>query len=129
MMTTTRPTFTVTAERGRSGVWVLESDNGAVSQVRRLDQAESEMREAIAYLSGLASDSFDIAVMPVLPTAYLEAEAEAERLAQAAAEAKTMAARASRAAAHALRDTGMSLREVGTIMGVSYQRAAQLVGD
>ena len=43
--------FQVTAERG-NGVWVLESDLGAVSQVRRLDQAADEMREALAYLAG-----------------------------------------------------------------------------
>ena len=47
--------FQVTAERG-NGVWVLESDLGAVSQVRRLDQAADEMREALAYLAGLPEE-------------------------------------------------------------------------
>lgn len=39
---------TVTAERTRRGWWVLEEPTlGAVSQVRRLDQAAADMREPI----------------------------------------------------------------------------------
>ena len=60
--------FQVTAERG-NGVWVLESDLGAVSQVRRLDQAADEMREALAYLAGLPEEEVEVEVVPVLPTA------------------------------------------------------------
>ena len=38
--------FTVTAERGPSGAWVLECDElGLVSQTRRLDRAEDEVAE------------------------------------------------------------------------------------
>ena len=57
------------AERG-NGVWVLESDLGAVSQVRRLDQAADEMREALAYLAGLPEEEVEVEVVPVLPTAW-----------------------------------------------------------
>ncbi|AEX43460.1 hypothetical protein CDHC01_0395 [Corynebacterium diphtheriae HC01] len=47
VMTTT---YTVTAERGTSGVWVLEyAELGAVSQTKRLANAADEMREALAY--------------------------------------------------------------------------------
>lgn len=39
--------YTVTAERGDSGWWVLEEPTlGAVSQVRRLDQVADEIRPA-----------------------------------------------------------------------------------
>ena len=69
-----RRTFSVTAERGRGPWWVTEcAEVGAVSQVRRLDQAADDIREAIAYLSGLPEDSFDIEVAPVLPDAFWEA--------------------------------------------------------
>lgn len=60
-------TFVVTAQRG-NGVWVLEAPEvGAVSQCRRLDHAASEMREAIAYLAGLAESQLEIEVRPVGP--------------------------------------------------------------
>lgn len=52
-------TVTVTAERG-DGVWVLESDNGAVSQVYTLSQAEAEMREPVAHLAGLLESEVEI---------------------------------------------------------------------
>lgn len=39
---------------------------GAVSQVRHLDQAADEMREAVAYLAGLPQEESDLHVVPVL---------------------------------------------------------------
>lgn len=50
---------TVTAERG-DGVWVLESDNGAVSQVHTLSREKEEMREAVAHLAGLPESEVEI---------------------------------------------------------------------
>ena len=56
-----RKTFTVTAERGRGPWWVTEcAEAGCVSQVRRLDQVADDIREAIAYQTGLSADEFDI---------------------------------------------------------------------
>ena len=61
-------TYTVTAERGTSGVWVLEcKDLGVVSQTSRLDRAEDEVVEALAHQSGLAPTEFDVEVVPMLP--------------------------------------------------------------
>lgn len=59
--------FEVMAERGRGDWWVLEAPEvGAVSQVKRLDEAADEMREAIAYLAGLPIGEVHIDVRPVL---------------------------------------------------------------
>ena len=124
-----RRTFTVTAERGRDPWWVTEcAEVGAVSQVRRLDQAADDIREAIAYLSGLPEDSFDIEVAPVLPDAFWEAMRGAESQRAAAAAANRAAAELNQRAARVLRDEGLTLRDVGHLMGVSHQRAAQLAG-
>lgn len=60
--------FTVTAERGASGAWVLEcGELGVVSQTRRLDRAEDEVTEAIAFQSGFKPDEFGFEVVPILP--------------------------------------------------------------
>ena len=76
-----RKTFTVTAERGRGPWWVTEcAEAGCVSQVRRLDQVADDIREAIAYQTGLSADEFDIEVVPALPDAYRQAADEADRL-------------------------------------------------
>lgn len=120
--------FEVTAQRGKGDWWVLEAPQvGAVSQVRRLDQAADEMREAVAYLAGLPEQEVELHVVPVLPADYLtHAKAAAQARAEAA-RATSPAAAESRSAARALRQAGLTLRDVGTVMGVSHQRAAQLV--
>lgn len=67
--------FTVTVERGHGDWWVLEvPDVGAVSQVRRLDQVEDEMREAIAHLAGLpeSESEVEVDVRATLPEDYVE---------------------------------------------------------
>ena len=60
-------TVIVTAERAEKW-WVLECvEAGSVSQCKRLDQVDEEMREAIAYQLGIPEDSFAIEVEPILP--------------------------------------------------------------
>lgn len=121
-------TFVVTAQLGRSGWWVLEAPEvGAVSQVRHLDDAEAEMREAIAYLAGIPESECIIDVRPIVSDGYREHAESAATQRQIAATATRRAAQESRAAAHALRSEGLTLRDIGTIMGVSHQRAAQLL--
>lgn len=72
--------FTVTAERGRDDWWVLEApDVGAVSQVRRLDQVEDEMREAIAHLAGLPESAVEVDVRATLPEDCVEHVGQARR--------------------------------------------------
>ena len=118
---------TVTAERSGRW-WVLESaEAGAVSQCRALSQADGEMREAIAYQLGLPEDSFDICLEIVLPPQYDLAieesrilHAESEQIARQAVDAR-------RRAAKELQRLHMSVRDIGEVMGVSYQRAHQLV--
>lgn len=117
--------ITVTAERG-NGVWVLESDNGAVSQVRSLAQAADEMREAVAYLAGVTEDDIEIDVVPILPTQFTEAQQRAERLRTESARLQHEAAQASHEAARTLVGAGLSMRDAAIVMGVSHQRIAQL---
>lgn len=120
--------FTVTAQRGKGAVWVLEAPQvGAVSQVRRLDQAAEEMREAVAFLAGLREDEVQIKVVPILPDSYERQLEKSTHLQDVAARATSQAANESRLTARALRDYGLTLRDVGTIMGISHQRAAQLL--
>lgn len=59
--------FTVTAQRGTDDVWVLEcAEVGSVSQTHSLEHAAEEMREAIAYQSGLGVDEIDVRVEPLV---------------------------------------------------------------
>jgi hypothetical protein len=118
---------TVTAERGKSW-WVLEApEAGSVSQVKRLSQADSEMREAIAYQLGIPRDSFEIDLKIQLPDGYRSALQEASELKAQANMSNRAAAQARRRAAHILADAHLTVRDIGEVMGISYQRAAQLL--
>lgn len=121
-------TYRVTAEHTRSGWWALEAEEvGAVSQVRRLDRAADEMREAIAFLAGVPEGDVDVEVVPTIPDTVREAMDNAARLRAEAQRANHDAAEESRRAARALAAEKYTLRDIGALMGVSHQRAQQLV--
>ena len=118
---------TVTVERSGKW-WVLESaEAGAVSQCRSLSQADAEMREAIAYQLGIPEDSFTIDLEVVLPPSYASEMEKSMALYLESAQIAQAAADARRRAAKELQKLHMSVRDIGEVMGVSYQRAHQLV--
>lgn len=121
--------YTVTAERSGKW-WVLQAEEapGAISQVVRLDQADV-MKEAIAFVTGEPEADVEIDVRPVLSdsagrrvASYLDYKGQAER---AAAQAATE----SRLAAAELAEAGMTVRDIGRVLHVSYQRAHQLLSS
>lgn len=120
-------TVTITAERSPGGFWILEADGIGVSQVRRLDQAIDEMTEPIETMLGVDISEVDVQVVPMLPETYTEERNHAESARSVAVEATSQAAMHSRRAARILADMGLSIRDVGQIMGISHQRAAKLI--
>ncbi len=84
-------------------------------------------RDLVAVMRDVDPDSFELTVSITLPEqvrAHLEAAA---RLREESARANTAAAKESRAAARALSNMGMPLRDIGVALGVSPQRASQLL--
>ncbi|MDR0847693.1 MAG: hypothetical protein LBN10_01405 [Propionibacteriaceae bacterium] len=120
-------TLHVTATKNKRGWTLVGVEYGAVSEVARLDQAVDDMREPLAWLSGLAEDAFDIEVSPEIPQLFRVEQEKAEQLRAEAERAKSAAAEHARKAAHVLADAGLSMRDIGSVMGVSHQRAHQLV--
>lgn len=126
----TRETFTAVCERdGESGWWVVTVAElpGIVTQGRNLVDARAMARDAIAIWNERSEDTFDVAVEARLApgadqtrSRALEARKEAER-------AQQEAARATREAVRTLiEDQGLTIRDVSQLLGVSYQRVAQL---
>jgi len=122
---------TVTVNAERSGKWwVLDApEAGAVSQCRSLSQADAEMREAIAFQLGLPEDGFVIDVHVVVPEEYKALATQATKLRDQAEEASRLASLTWRRAAKVLADRRMSVRDIGAVMGISHQRAAQLLAS
>jgi hypothetical protein len=85
------------------------------------------MREAIAYQLDIPPDSFEIDLDVIAPVEYRELAARVTQLRHQAETAAAEAAATQRAAAKVLAAQHLSVRDIGTLMGVSYQRAHQLV--
>ena len=121
--------YTVEAERGRRR-WSLQAVEapGAISEVDRLSQAEEWMREAISFVTGEPDNSIEIDLVPILSDTAREHLRRERELRAEAEQANSAAAAERRKAARALHSQGITLGDVGTLLGVSRQRPAQLVG-
>jgi hypothetical protein len=99
------------------------------TQARTLREVEAMARDLIAIMDEVPGDSFGLDVHITLPE---DVQAELERsaaLREQAARSQAQAAQLSRQAARRLHDQGLPLRDVGQALGVSFQRAKQLVDE
>ncbi len=119
-----------TARAKRDGKWwsISVADlPGALTQVRRLDQAEAMAREVIALVLDVPEDAFDVMVTPDLTEsqrAALDALDEAKANYEKAAAAMTK--RQQDVAALLVREDGLTVRDAAEVLGVSFQRVSQL---
>ncbi|HEX9766388.1 MAG TPA: hypothetical protein VGA36_06460 [Nitriliruptorales bacterium] len=120
-------TYEVTATRN-DGWWTLTVKDvpGAISQVRRLDQAEAWMREAIALVLDVDQHGFDVRIVAEMPGVRGRHLAElVDRRRHAAAELDAVH-RDQELAVAALRDEGLTMRDIATLLDLSHQRVAQI---
>lgn len=121
--------YAVTAAR-HGGWWALHADVPGASvwtQCRRLDQAESVAREAIALALDEPEDSFDVTVTSTIEDrlrAQIDAAQSLSRLADRAQRAATLM---NVSAARSLRHEGLSVRDTGALLSLSSQRISQLI--
>ncbi|MCO6559303.1 MAG: hypothetical protein J6575_07890 [Bifidobacterium sp.] len=96
-----------------------------VTQARTLSEVDTMARDLIEIMTG----DRDFAIrqemkFPEEVEAHLEAM---KRYREQSKKANTLAAQESRKAAKGLRQVGLTLRQIGQALGISYQRASQLV--
>jgi predicted RNase H-like HicB family nuclease len=123
-----RPTYTATAQRdGRWWFVRVPEIPGAVTQARRLDQVDAMAREVVSLLLEAAPDSFDLDVRPAIPEEVRAELTRARDLQRQAERSQAEAASLVRDAARKLRAQGLTVADVGAVLGVSFQRASQLL--
>jgi hypothetical protein len=122
--------FTSTAVR-EGKRWRVQCDQHLHirSQVPLLARAVEHQRAGIAACLDLAPSQVTVTVRPVLPDAARRHLSRAQERRHTASWANHAAAIETRLAARALAELGLSLRDIGTILGVSHQRAHQLLHD
>lgn len=119
--------FAVLVEREEGRWHIRVPDVNGYAQVRTLRGAPAVARDLIAHVTGQPANSFGLKLEWVLPTevqAHLEA---AQRLRREEKRANTAAANEVRIAAKGMAAAGMSVRDIGTVLGVSHQRAHQFL--
>jgi DNA-directed RNA polymerase specialized sigma24 family protein len=121
----------VTATATRTGQWwaieVLDVAGGLHTQARRLDQVASAVIDAVALVADVSPDTVQVDVIPKLPPAETELIESARSASQEAAHAAERASKLSRQAVERLRSEGLTVRDVGRLLGVSPQRVSQLL--
>jgi len=109
--------------------WMVEIPNIGLTQTRRLGEVEQMAQEYIAVTLDvpISSVTTSIAHIRVGDADVTEVRAEVEELRKTAREAEGKAAALMRATAANLSAAEVPIRDIGTVLGVSFQRADQLV--
>jgi len=122
-------TYQVTVER-EPGFWIIRVPEipEVVTQARRLADVKENAQEAIAVWTDTGAGDIDVSVTVVVPAVVQTALDEARRLQKEANDRLDRAGTATSEAARWLtKELGLTLREAAEILGVSFQRVAQLV--
>lgn len=104
-------------------------------RVREIDRSTQALRykdvaamasDLIEIMEGLGSDDYDLHLTVQLPSSVKDHQARAEVLREEARRKQAEAAAENRAAVQELLALGLSQREAGDVLGVSFQRVSQL---
>lgn len=122
-------TYHVRVERDEKH-WMLHvPEIDRVTQARNLRDVEPMARDLIAVMEEIPPDSFDLEINVVPPASVAAHLQKSKELSEQAAAIRSSAAAESRKAALELHRDGIPLRDVGALLGVSFQRAHQLVSE
>lgn len=112
--------------------WALEAtvpQASVRSQTRRLEQVEATAREAIALALDVPPDSFEISISISVPDDLSARIASATELTRLATDLQALALQAKRSVAAELHMQGYSVRDSGSLLGISSQRVSQLIAE
>ena len=110
--------------------WLLSvPELDVVTQAKTLDRAEATVRDLVAVWLDVPLDSFAVEVEPRLDDDWTKLLRETRDARAAADKASARASELLRTSVATLHDAGLSAREVGSLVGVSYQRVQQLLAE
>lgn len=129
MATRNAEQYEVTVRRdGRFWYVDIPALEGA-TQARNLGEVDEMAKDYISSVTDIPVAGLEVAVVIELPADVQAHLAAASALRDEEAHARSRAAEESRAAARALKSRGLTVREIGTALGISHQRAQQLVSS
>lgn len=127
MATQSTERYEVTVRRdGRFWYVEIPALDGA-TQARNLGEVAGMAKDYISLATEVPVSRIELAVSIELSADVQAHLAAASALREEEAHARSRAAEESRAAARSLKSQGLTVREVGAALGVSHQRAQQLI--
>lgn len=123
MDTIVKPSWAVRYRLDSDGSWFVKATDvqGAHSSGRRIATARTNIREAIALVLDIEDDSFDLTETFDLPD--IEALSAAQKMRQDAAQ---LTEAADTALKNYVKTSQLSVRDLGELLGLSFQRVHQL---
>jgi predicted RNase H-like HicB family nuclease/DNA-binding CsgD family transcriptional regulator len=120
-------TYTAVAERS-GGWWAIRVRElpGVFTQAKRLDQVEPTVRDAVSVFLDVDPASFGVEVTEILPDVVVDEVRQAREARTRAAVAQGAADAAMRTAVYRLIGSGLTVRDIGRVLGISPQRVSQL---
>lgn len=124
-----RRRYRISAQRNERGWWIVRvlDFRHVVTQARRASEIEEMARDVIALLEDVPPDSFDVDITHRVAGDLDDDIAEARRLRREADDLSARSREATADAARRLRDAGLSVREIGALLGIAHQRAQQIL--
>ena len=117
--------YKATVERdGR--VWLVTIPKVGSTQARHLRELDAMATDLVTVMTGADAQSVTVEYDVRMPDSVREHLERAKDLRNESARLQSEAAAEARTAARELAGTGMPLRDIGELLGVSYQRAHQL---
>jgi len=107
--------------------WLVRVDGVGSTQARHLRELDTMAKDLITVITGEPEPEIVVDYDIRLPAEVQDHLRRSEELRAASAEAQAAAAAEVRSAARQLHEQGVGLRDVGKVLGVSHQRAHQLV--
>ena len=107
--------------------WVAEPEAGGVTQARRLDQLPARLSEVVELMTGVAVPAGDWDLDVTFEGSLAQRAAAVRKMRDELDERERSVLDETVGVVRDLRDHGMSFRDIGTLTGISYQRAHQLV--
>ena len=107
--------------------WAIQVANVGPTQARRLGEIEEMARDLVACMTNVDVHTVGVDVTIELPDGVRHSLEHAHRARAAEEQCRAEANSNFRAAAQQLRESGLTVREIGMLLGVSHQRAHQLL--
>jgi len=120
--------YTARATRDE-GWWTVTVDeiDGLFTQTRRLEQIPGMVKDALELFPELDDSPQEADVTVVPQDRWAQVCANVARTRTTATQARSEATRAMTEAAQDRADSGLSCRDIGTLLNISFQRAQKLV--